>query len=264
MASLVSIAKRAESEADRARLGGADADSAQTRALLQLREMILSGELPAGARIGALSLVERLQVSPTPLRAALARLEQEGLLHALPHGGFAVRTFSESEVAEAIELRGMVEGLAARLAAERGAAPVLLSEAKRLLTQIDGLLAAPALSEADFASYVQLNQAFHGLLAELAGSELLAREMERAAGMPFASPSAFVVMQATSPNARDMLIVAQDQHWQALEAIEQGEGARAESVMREHSRLARRNLREAVRSPEAKVPGVQLIRKRAS
>jgi GntR family transcriptional regulator, vanillate catabolism transcriptional regulator len=58
--------------------------------------------------------------------------------------------------------------------------------------------------------------------------------------------------------------VAQDQHWQALEAIEQREGARAESVMREHSRLARRNLREAVRSPGANVPGVQLIRKRGS
>ena len=241
----------------------AEPDNAQVRAQLQLREMILSGELGAGARIAELSLVERLGMSRTPIRAALMRLEQEGLLQALAHGGFAVRTFSEREVAEAIELRGMVEGLAARLAAERGAAPVVLAEARAVLLQIDGLLQSQALSEEDFSAYVHLNQTFHNLLGELAGSELLAREMERAASMPFASPSAFVVLQATSPKARDMLIVAQDQHWQVLQAIEQREGSRAESVMREHSRLAQRNLREAVRATPSSMPGVQLIRKRS-
>jgi GntR family transcriptional regulator, vanillate catabolism transcriptional regulator len=243
-------------------LKAAEPDNAQVRAQLQLREMILSGELSAGARIAELSLVERLGVSRTPIRAALMRLEQEGLLQALPHGGFAVRTFSEREVAEAIELRGMVEGLSARLAAERGAAPRVLSDARDVLQQIDALLQSAALTEEDFSAYVQLNQRFHNLLGELAGSELLTREMERAASMPFASPSAFVVLQATSPKARDMLIVAQDQHWQVLQAIEQREGSRAESVMREHSRLAQRNLRDAVRSSASSMPGVQLIRKR--
>jgi GntR family transcriptional regulator, vanillate catabolism transcriptional regulator len=237
-------------------------DNAQLRAQLRLREMILSGELGAGARIAELSLVERLGVSRTPIRGALMRLEQEGLLQALPHGGFAVRTFSEREVAEAIELRGMVEGLAARLAAERGVAPRLLAEAKAILSRIDALLQSQTLSEEDFSTYVQLNQSFHNLFGEFAGSDLLAREMERAASMPFASPSAFVVIQATSPKARDMLIVAQDQHWQVLQAIEQGEGSRAEAVMREHSRLAQRNLKEAVRGEPSAMPGVQLIRKR--
>jgi GntR family transcriptional regulator, vanillate catabolism transcriptional regulator len=70
--------------------------------------------------------------------------------------------------------------------------------------------------------------------------------MERVASLPFASPSAFVVAQANSPRARDMLIVAQDQHRQVLDAIEQGEGARAEAIMREHSRLAQRNLRQSL------------------
>lgn len=240
-----------------------EADNAQVRAQLQLREMILSGELEAGARIAELSLVERLGVSRTPIRAALMRLEQEGLLQALPHGGFAVRTFSEREVQEAIELRGLVEGLSARLAAERGAAPVVLLEARQVLHDIDALLQEQALSEEDFSSYVHLNQRFHNLLGELAGSELMTREMERAARAPFASPSAFVVMQATSPKARDMLVVAQDQHWQVLQAIEQREGSRAESIMREHSRLAQRNLRDAVRTPSSAMPGVQLIRKRS-
>jgi GntR family transcriptional regulator, vanillate catabolism transcriptional regulator len=242
----------------------ADEGNAQVRAQLQLREMILSGELPAGARIAELNLVERLGFSRTPIRAALMRLEQEGLLQALPHGGFAVRTFSEREVAESIELRGMVEGLSARLAAERGAVPVVLAEAQQVLAQIDALLQASALSEADFSRYVLLNAQFHQLLGELSGSELLTREIDRASSLPFASPSAFVVLQATSPKARDMLIVAQDQHWQVLQAIERREGARAESIMREHSRLAQRNLRDAVRQPTSSMPGVQLIRKRGT
>ena len=54
--------------------------SAQLRALLQLREMILAGELPGGTRIAELSIVEKLGVSRTPIRAALMRLAQEGLL----------------------------------------------------------------------------------------------------------------------------------------------------------------------------------------
>src|SRR5512132_3325636 len=105
----------------------ADAGGSQAvKAQLRLREMILAGELPGGSRIAELAIVEKLGVSRTPIRAALVRLEQEGLLQALPNGGFAVRTFSERDVSDAIEMRGTVEGLAARLAAERGAPAVVL------------------------------------------------------------------------------------------------------------------------------------------
>ncbi|HSH92464.1 MAG TPA: GntR family transcriptional regulator [Ramlibacter sp.] len=241
----------------------ASTDSAQVRAQLRLREMILGGDLPGGTRIAELSIVEKLGVSRTPIRAALMRLEQEGLIESLPNGGYAVRTFSEQEVSEAIELRGTVEGLAARLAAERGAAPVVLNEARECLRAVDEVLRQPALDDESFSSYVELNERFHGLLGELAGSSLMKREMERVASMPFASPSAFVVVQANSPQARDMLVVAQDQHWQLIDAIERREGARAEAIMREHSRLAQRNLRDAVKNHNLdQMPGVRLIRKK--
>ena len=233
------------------------------KAQLRLREMILAGELPGGARIAELTLVERLGVSRTPIRAALMRLEQEGLLDALPNGGYAVRTFSERDVADAIEMRGTVEGLAARLAAERGAAPAVLAQARACLEEIDRVLQRPALDDESFTRYVELNQRFHNLFSELSGSTVLARELERVVNLPFASPSGFVVVQANSPRARDMLIVAQDQHRQVLDAIERREGARAEAIMREHSRLAQRNLREAVQAPESqRMPGVRLIRQR--
>lgn len=240
--------------------GGSQAVKAQVR----LREMILAGELPGGARIAELAIVERLGVSRTPIRAALMRLEQEGLLQALPNGGYAVRTFSERDVADAIELRGTVEGLAARLAAERGVAAVVLAEARACLDEIDRLLEPPALDDEHFTRYVALNQRFHNLLSEMAGSPVLARELERVVNLPFASPSGFVIVQADSPRARDMLVVAQDQHRQALDAIERREGARAEALVREHARLAQRNLREAVRMPHLEqMPGVRLIRRRS-
>jgi GntR family transcriptional regulator of vanillate catabolism len=239
-----------------------EASSSQAvKAQLRLREMILAGELPGGSRIAELAIVERLGVSRTPIRAALLRLEQEGLLEALPNGGYAVRTFSEGDVADAIELRGTVEGLAARLSAERGVAEAVLAQARRCLDDIDGVLASPALDDAAFSRYVALNQRFHTLLSEMAASALLARELERVVRLPFASPSAFVIVQADSPRARDRLVVAQDQHRQVLDAIGRREGARAEAIMREHSRLAQRNLREAMRAPHlGQMPGVRLIR----
>ena len=237
--------------------------SVQLKAQLRLREMILAGELPGGARIAELSIVEKLGFSRTPIRAALVRLEQEGLLDALPNGGFAVKTFSERDVSEAIELRGTLEGLSARLSAERGASPVVMKEALEVLRAIDELLAQTALNDDAFASYVRLNERFHQLLTEMAGSDVIAKEIERVCAMPFASASAFVVVQANSPAARDMLVVAQDQHRQVLDAIARREGSRAEALMREHSRLAQRNLREVVRGPLLdQVRGVRLIRKR--
>jgi len=242
----------------------ADAGASQAvKAQLRLRELILAGELPSGARIAELAIVERLGVSRTPIRAALMRLEQEGLLEALPNGGYAVRTFSERDVSDAIELRGTVEGLAARLAAERGASPDVLRQARECLEQIDGVLSQPALDDEAFTRYVTLNEAFHNFLCELAGSDVVARELERVVRLPFASPSGFVVLQANSPQARDMLIVAQDQHRQVLDAIERREGSRAEAIMREHSRIAQRNLRDAMMSHDLdRMPAVRLIRKR--
>src|SRR6185503_18124502 len=115
--------------------------SSQTvNALLKLREFILGGEIKAGERMSELLLVERLGVSRTPVRAALVRLEQEGLLRALPSGGFVVDAFNERDIHAAIEIRGTLEGLAARLAAERGVSPAELDDLKQCLSDLDALV----------------------------------------------------------------------------------------------------------------------------
>ena len=243
-----------------------DAGLSQTvRAQLRLRELIVGGELTPGQRIAELTLVERLGMSRTPIRMALARLQEEGLLDALPAGGFAVKDFSEDDIHDAIELRGTLEGLAARLAAERGVAPAPLAEARECLDAIDALLARPKLDEAAFGRYVEANGRLHDLLAEMCASPVVQRALARAKTLPFASPNGFVFASALSPRARDTLVVAQAQHRALVEAIERREGARAEALMREHARVARRNLVEALRSHRSlqQIPGARLIRRRA-
>src|SRR5437588_7318449 len=93
--------------------------SHNARTLLRLREMLFKGEFQRGERLSELPLVARLGVSRTPIRLALQRLSHEGLLEASRSGGFVVRQFTVDAVWDALEVRGVLEGTAARLAAER-------------------------------------------------------------------------------------------------------------------------------------------------
>ena len=198
-----------------------DPSSSQTvRALLKLRELILSGELKPGERVSELPLVDRLGVSRTPLRAALVRLEEEGLLDAIPTGGFAVRGFDERELYSAIEVRGTLEGLAARLAAERGVPEASLVGLKHCLLQLDQLVLEAGVTVDTFSNYVELNERFHSTIIDLADSAVLSRQIARAVTLPFASASAFVMVQVSLPEAGMMFMVAQDHHRCIVRAIE--------------------------------------------
>jgi GntR family transcriptional regulator of vanillate catabolism len=206
-------------------------------------------------------VVEKLQVSRTPVRAALIRLQEEGLLEEIPSGGFSIRSFTETEICDSIDLRGCMEGMAARLAAERGAPASVLRDLSDAVAEIDAVLAG-ALDDRKFSAYVELNERFHRLLAGAAQSPLIERQIDKCMRLPFASASAFVMVQAIDDGAREMLLLAQAQHRAVVEAIENREGARAESLMREHSRIAHRNLKTALNNNAAlaRLPGGTLIR----
>lgn len=245
----------------------ADLSGSQTvKTLLRLRDLVLTGALQPGQRISELAIVERLSVSRTPVRAALARLQEEGLVEQIPSGGYAVRAFSESDVIDAIELRGTLEGLAARFAAERGVGPEGLATLKESIAEIDDVVDRASVTDEGFSSYVRANERFHAILVDLAGSPTLARQIERAVALPFASPSAFVMAQSAVPEVRTILTVAQEQHRAVVEAIEGREGARAEAIMREHARVAFRNLQLALRDQQAwgLIPGASLVRLKRS
>lgn len=205
-----------------------------------LRSLVMRGEFSQGQRLPEVAISERLGLSRTPLRQAMDRLVTEGLLERIETGGCRVATFTIQDIADAIDLRGVVEGAAARKAAERGADPELIAQANAVLAQID--LALRTQEGIDFDLYVQQNALFHTLLVQLSGSPLLVREVARVANMPFASPSAFLSDQAVIPDFQESLRYAQRQHRAILEAIVNREGGRAEAITREHARLALINL----------------------
>jgi len=238
---------------------GSRSDKTQvTRALLALREQILSGQFAAGERMSELPLVERLGVSRTPLRLALVALEHEGLLDRLPGGGYTVREFTVTEIADTIELRGVLEGTAARLAAERGVGRRDLRAMAELNDEILRLINA----EGDYVTrYVDLNERFHARLIKLARSVQLERMWTGIAALPFAGPSGLLLPEPKLSESWPILRVAQRQHAAMLEAIAQRQGARAESVGREHARIALTNLDLLLRERETlqRMPGGSLV-----
>ena len=230
------------------------------RALMGVRDLIICGEIPAHARLSEVALAERLGISRTPLRSALARLEQEGLVEAIPTGGYAVRGFTREDVTDAIELRGVLEGTALRLAAERGVDTGRMDGLKLLLAELDEALGVAAESM-DFERYVTLNAELHTRFWGLA-SQTIQREIERVTSLPFASPSAFLNKQADVLAFRRSLYGAQDQHRAMVQAVERREGARAEALAREHAMLARQNLEFVLdedRSLIRRVPALSLV-----
>src|SRR3984893_6959014 len=94
-----------------------------------LRQALLDGRYPSGSRLNEVHLSQELDVSRTPVRAALQTLAGEGLLHHQPNKGFTVREFLLTELVEAYDMRALAEGLAARFSAERG----LSDEARRTI-----------------------------------------------------------------------------------------------------------------------------------
>jgi GntR family transcriptional regulator, vanillate catabolism transcriptional regulator len=237
-----------------------DRNSQSTQALLRLRELILSGEFPAGSRMSELPLVERLGVSRTPLRLALANLEHEGLLEPLTGGGYAVREFTQKDIDDALELRGVLEGTAVRLAAERGVNRRELAAMEECRDELDKVVHRADYES--FVAYLDLNLRLHGLFLRAARSPVLERALDGVVSLPFAAPSALVLAQAELPESREILVIAQSHHRAMVEAIENREGTRAEGVAREHARIAKRNLDIVLANREVmdRIPGASLIR----
>jgi len=225
--------------------------SSQTaRATLALREMLVQGRLRPGEKIREVPLSEQLKISRIPLHLALERLANEGFLEVLPKRGFRVQSFSVEDMYDSIELRGLLEGAAARMAAERLKDPRSLAPIETLSREILTLVRKSKMTIGVFTRYIELNARFHAALLDLAGSRMLRRAIERACCLPFASPSAFLNRQYISNDLRELFLISADQHCAIVDAIANGEGMRAESVAREHARVARRNFEDALRHRE--------------
>src|SRR5919106_6828488 len=183
---------------------GNTANSQTTKATLGLRELLLNGAFEPRERVPELRLVEQLGVSRTPLRTALMTLEHEGLLETLPGGGFVAREFTRSDIDDAIELRGGLEGPAARLAAERLESDEELEPLREHCRAMDEVVRDRSVDS--FMDYVRVNQEFHDAFRDLAKSPQLDRALEHALALPFAPPSALLMVHAALPESWEILL----------------------------------------------------------
>lgn len=234
----------------------------QETILIQLRDLILRGEFEPGQRLAEQQLAERLGASRTPVRAALVTLEQEGLVEANETGKFLVRQFTPREVADAIAVRGHLEGMAARLVAEHGVSRQLQAELQACLDEGDLALAANPLDYESYAAYAVVNDRFHALVLEASGNRALQRAVALNDKLPFAPASAMLPMQGTVTLDRDWMLYAHRQHHMLFAALKAGEGARAQALAIEHTEVAQMNMRMALErrsETERVLPAIRLV-----
>jgi DNA-binding GntR family transcriptional regulator len=187
----------------------------------RVRDDILEGAFPPGERLIELQLTERYGVGRAAIRAALVELEVEGLVQREANRGATVRRISVAEAVEISEARGVLEGLVARLAAERA------TQAER--AALSGLIdeMTEAVAQDDRLRYSKLNRTLHATLRRIArhrvADDLVANLRNRAAHHQFRL--ALVPGRAPESLAQHRAIVA---------AVIAGDAAAAERAMRDH------------------------------
>jgi GntR family transcriptional regulator of vanillate catabolism len=214
--------------------------------VLKLRELILGGELAAGERVAEIPISERLGVSRTPVRQALSVLAQEGLLAQAGKRGYVVHEFTAKDIEDAIDVRGILEGAAVRLVAEKGADAELLAGLDVCLEEGAAITATEHYSLNNDVRWAEVNGRFHRLLVDASANRALISALALNDKLPFASSQAVAGGDPPTPliahRHHEVMIRAQSDHRQIVAALRQRQGARAEALMREHARLALTNV----------------------
>ena len=198
---------------------GEEHSSLHDRVVMELRQAILSGRLKPGERLIEGHLADELGVSRNPVREAIRALASEGLIEVTARRGAAVATMTEQEARETIEVRALLEGQNARLAARRQDGQII----KRIEVVLTKGTAAVASKR--FDQLFDLNQRFHSELAAAGQNtvlgDLLQKLRERTAML-------FAPMDP-SRQARSW-----EEHAAILRAIIQGDERTAATLAAEH------------------------------
>ncbi len=213
-----------------------------SRVIVKIREMILHGEMAPGERVREIDLAAKLGVSRTPVRESLPILAQEGLLAQLDTRGFVVRAFTSQEIMDAIEVRGVLEGLAARMLAEQGPSRRIIQSLHECLREGDDIFRKGHVLESDEARYGDMNKQFHSLIVRGAGSKVVAEALERNGHVPFASAHAIAFDRIDLPRMYNHLLYSHRQHHAIVQALENGQSARVDALMIEHAHLAKESI----------------------
>jgi GntR family transcriptional regulator of vanillate catabolism len=206
---------------------GPETATLTSEATSRIRQLVLDGELEPNARINEVQLGERLAISRTPMRAALQTLAGEGLLIYAANRGFTVRAYDLSEIIDAYEVRIFAEGLAARLAAERGVGDVERVKMQRALECGERILKYDISPDDRQRAYGVINSAFHGAIHRAPATQLIV-DVVSICRIPQVSARKIL------PLTFDEIKRRQEMHERIFRAILCREARQAESLMREH------------------------------
>ncbi|PRY39398.1 GntR family transcriptional regulator [Geodermatophilus tzadiensis] len=207
------------------------------RALTALRELIMGGELAAGARLGEVELADRLGVSRTPVREALSRLAAEGLVQVVPNRGARVATWTVAELEGVFDLRAVLEPRLTALAVPN-ARPADVDELDALARRMCEV-GSPGPGQ-DLDALVPLNRAFHDRLVALAGHPALAAALAAAIHPP-------IVRRNFLTYDEESLRRSLAHHGEIVAALRAGDPDWARAVMTSHIANARAVMVRAAR-----------------
>lgn len=220
-----------------------DHQSLQERTYKELRNALLDGKFAVGERIFEAEVAQQLGVSRVPVREAVRRLQQDGLLEVRPRSGIYVASVSADEADDVYRIRAALEGAAASLAAERITAPELA--ALRRLLQRERESMGNGRSSARSQVVVRADE-FHRAVHVYARSPRLYELLE----LIYAQVMHFRAITLSLPGRAEAAVHG---HQRLYEALSKHDSAGAERVMREHIDSARRlllaRLKEVTQAP---------------
>ncbi len=220
-------------------------DSIDTELAARIRQDIILGSYAEGERLSESQLCETHKVSRTPVRLALRLLEREGVIRRGEGRGYLVQSPTVEDILQAVEVRGHLESLAARLFAQH---PDRLSHAARLSHAIDEIeraidaLAASGMLDNEITRRAQAaNKVFHSAILAGSGNDYIGYTCAQISHLPMLAVGSMVFDRSVADTAESFergmfrLRLGNAQHRVILEAIEKGDPVRAEGMMREHS-----------------------------
>lgn len=206
----------------------ATAHSVSVAVMERLRAEILAGEFKPGERLYEVPLSERFGVSRTPVRSALQALASDGLLEYSPNRGYSVRMFATTDIIEAYEIRAVLEGLAARRAAQIGLSDTDRRAVEDALVEGDRLLARGHLVPEDRIAYGAINATIHNAIHAAGGTRMMGDMLRLSAQVAPSSHRNVIAFEYRDVRRRH------DDHHRIFEAILCRDSGRAELLMRDH------------------------------
>ncbi len=201
--------------------------------VFSLRESIIRGELKPGTKLTEPELATRLGISRTPIRESFRQLESEGFLTVIPRKGAVVSNITRKDIEDFFELKSLLEGYAARIAAEK-----MTEKDVDKLIQINKELADCAENN-NYERFFTKNEEFHNYFLTLCGNEKLVEIRDTMV-------KRFLGFRMAALSLPGRLMESVKQHEQAIKAFKKGDGRLAEAVLVEHALLGGDYLAEQV------------------